>query len=76
MKRNNMNKIPFYIMLVLGVYWISLFYLAISNPESGIFQNTGLVLAAFAAFYISIGILVIYLLRSAILFLTTGKWWK
>lgn len=63
-------------MLILGAYWIIILLLVIVNPESGILSNVGIILSAMASFYISVGILAIYLLRAIILFLTTGKWWK
>lgn len=74
----NKNKIPFYVMIVLGGYWIIVFFLMIAYPESGIFNNNGfgLIALAIASFYISTGILAIYILRAIILFLTTGQWWK
>jgi hypothetical protein len=72
----NKNKIPFYIMLILGAYWIIILSLVMVNQESGILSNVGVILSAMASFYISVGILVVYLLRAIILFLTTGKWWK
>jgi hypothetical protein len=76
MKNIDKNKIPFYIMLILGAYWIIFLYIQTSNPNSAIANDQGAGLLTILSFFVSMGIFLIYALRAIILFLTTGKWFK